>query len=1006
MKRINFFILIALFAFSFEISAQFSGAFAPANWGTVAVNSDGQTFTTSAPGAIVMTSGNNSSGTAGSNDFTISITQAGVISFSWAYTTNDGSQYDYPQYVINNGTAVLVNGYSTSGSSSQSGFQPCVSVNAGDVFRFRMYTVDNIAGAATCTFSGFLFSNPSVTISPANPTVCPGQTLALTATGGTNYSWSGGITNGVPFTPTASGIYTVTSGPTGCTTQKTVSVTYNPPLAITGPTSNICANSSATLIGQGGSTYTWNTGAVSPSIIITPSVSSSYTISGVSSQGCNTQGVLNVTVDPGIPNITINSSSSGGTCPGSTVILTATGASSYTWTGGAASVTNGVAFTPPSSGNYVVTGANSCGSNTAAISLSVHPLPTVGAVAATGSICSGNTTTINVTGNAVTNTITSVLAGPLVTNGVGFTPAVTNTYIVRGTSALGCTATANATVQVVQTPTLAPTSSTLLLCVGKSATLTATGATGGYTWTSGSSTLGTTSSIVVTPNSTTTYSVTKNTSTCFDTKPITINVNALTPVFAATSSSLICATSPATLSAFGGIGYAWYSSAAPNSSFSAVSNPVVTPSVNTSYTVAASDGTCINTAVVTISTNPIPTINVVPSSTSICLGQSATLQVTGGINYTWSTIPVTTVTSGQSTLAPSFPAAGAYAFNVSGDNSFNCSAVGSTVIIVNNAPQLNASATKTLICSGNTTTLNVNGANFYQWDSQANNANTASTIVNPTATTVYNVTGTLSATGCSASALVQVTIYTPSVSITNPTNTCYGAAFTLTGQVNNPSSGATNSYTWSVPGMPNSLGQSVVVSPTVLTTYTFAARSSTTGGLNCIETKTTSVGIFYNPTITVVPNRTFVCRNEPVDLVAFGGVNYTWNNNSFSGSTITVSHANVGTVAYTVVGTDANGCVNDTIYYLKINGCQGIEELNQNSGTLTIFPNPNDGVFNLVADREVNLRLINELGQTVRYLELNAFNRYQVQVADLAKGIYFVVGDKPQAIQRQKIIVR
>ncbi|MBL7930538.1 MAG: T9SS type A sorting domain-containing protein [Bacteroidia bacterium] len=995
---------------SSKIRAQFSGAFAPANWGTVAVNSDGQTYTTSAPASIYMTSGNNGSGSLGTNDFTISIPQSGVISFVWSYSTIDGPSYDYPQYAINNGAGILVSGYSTLGNSTQTGTQACVPVNAGDVFRFRMYTADNVFGAATCTFSSFLFTVPAVTITPANPTVCPGNTLSLTGSGSTNYSWSGGISNGVAFTPTASMIYTLTHGPSGCASQKTVSVTYNPPLTISGPTSNICANSSATLIGQGGTTYTWSNGPVASSIVVTPTSNESYTITGVSSQGCNTQGVINLTVDPGLPVLSTTSNPSGGSCPNSTVILTASGATTYTWTGGATTITNGVAFTPTSSGNYVVTGGNSCGTSTAAVSLSVHPLPVIGAVAATGSICSGNSTTINVTGNSITNTITSTIAGPAVTNGVGFTPAVTNTYTAKGTSALGCTATAVATVQVVQTPTLAPTSNTMLLCIGTSATLSATGATGGYTWTTGTSTISTTSSTIqVTPNTTTTYSVTKNSSTCFDTKQITIQVNSLTPTFASANQTLVCATYPTTLGAFGGISYAWYASTAPTVSFSANSNPVVSPSVNTTYTVAASDGTCINTAVVSVSTNPIPTINVIPSVGSLCLGQSATLSANGGNNYTWTSVPATATTSGQSTLAPSFPTAGAYAFYVVGDNQYNCTALGSTVIIVNAAPVLSATPSKSLICAGNTVTLNVTGANLYQWDANANNANTASTSVSPTLTTSYNVTGTLTSTGCSASTVVVVNIYTPLISITSPTNTCLGGVFTLTGSVNSPASGASSSYTWTGPGLGGGPGANANVTPTALTIYTFSAKSTTlanNSNLVCVESKTTSVGIFYNPTITVAPSRTFVCRNEPVNLIANGANTFTWNGGAYSGSTITVSHGAVGTVAYSVAGTDANGCVNDTVFYLKINGCQGIEEFNQNAANINVYPNPNNGEFYIKADSDLHLKLINDLGQVVRYFELNAFNEHQVQVSDLAQGIYFIAGENNQAVTRQKIIVK
>ncbi|MBL7932620.1 MAG: T9SS type A sorting domain-containing protein, partial [Bacteroidia bacterium] len=760
-------------------------------------------------------------------------------------------------------------------------------------------------------------------------------------------------------------------------------------------------------------TYTWTTGSAtnvisnSVGVSVNPTSNQTYSVSATNAFGCVANSAITVTVDQ-TPTITaVSSNTTGGICPGATVALFGGGATSYTWSG-PMTISNGVSFAPTSTGTYVVSGANACGTNTAAITVSIHPLPTIGAVAATGSICSGNTTTINVTGNSVTNTITSTIAGPAVTNGQGFTPAVTNTYTAKGTSALGCTATAVTSVQVVQTPNLAPTSSTMILCIGNSATLTATGATGGYTWTSGTSTLGTNSTLVVTPNTTTTYSVTKNSSTCFDTKPITIQVNSLTPVFASASPTLVCASNTVSLGAFGGVSYQWYASSAPTTSFSSSSNPVVMPAVNTTYTVAASDGTCINTAVVSVQTNTNPIISVVSTATTICLGESATLTASGANNYTWTSNPVTSTTNGQ-VLTPSFPAAGAYAFFVTGDNSVGCTTTVQKVVIVNAAPTLSVWATKTLVCSNGATTLNVSGANSYQWDAGANNATTNTTVVNPASTMVYNVTGTLTSTGCSTSTTVLVSIYTPTISIMSPTNTCLGGAMTLTGSVNNPASGAITSYTWSGPGIPNTQGQSVVVNPTAFTIYTLTAKSNTlanNGNLTCIESKTTSVGIFYNPTVTVAQARPFVCKGEPVNLIASGANTFTWNGGAYSGATITVSHNNVGTVSYSVVGTDANGCKNDTIFYLKINGCQGIEEFDGNTDMVRIYPNPNSGQFNIVSNRDVKVQLINELGQVIRHFELQSSNNFQVQVSDLAKGIYFIVDEKNKSLTGQKIIVQ
>lgn len=888
----------------------------------------------------------------------------------------------------------------------------------------QVYTMT--ATNSTCTAVSFMTvttisSVPSLSIvSTATNAggVCETKTVTLTASGAVTYTWAGlnNVTNGVPFTPTVTSDYTV-SGQNVCgisTATASIIMHPNPTLSIAPLTGSLCSGNTSTISVSGNYVTNTITTAVSApqvtaNVSFTPAVTNTYIVTGTSAQGCtvaaNTtlQVVQTPTLAPTSTTLTL--------CSGKTATLSASGASGYVWMTGSSTIatTSTVAVNPTTPTTYTITKNNSTCFDTQTITINTATSPTIGAIALTGSICSGNTTTITVTGNSISNTITTAVTAPQVTNNVGFQPAVTNTYIATGLSSSGCTANATASVLVVQTPTLAPTSSTLLLCLGKSATLTATGATGGYTWTTGTTTLSTTSNTLqITPNTTTTYSVTKNSSTCFDTKPITIQVNSLTPTFASAASTVICASRPTTLSAFGGVAYTWYSSAAPTTSFSSASNPIISPSVNTTYTVAASDGTCINTAVVSVSTMPNPTINVVTSQTNICIGSAVSLTATGGqgVNYTWTSVPATATLTGQDVISPAFPTPGAYAFSATGDNVHSCTTTAVAVIIVNAAPVMSATATKTLICSGGATTLNVTGASTYQWDSNANNANTATTVVNPSATIVYTVTGTLNTTGCSNSTFVTVNIYTPTLSITSPTNTCYGAIFTLTGSVNNPSSGSLNSYTWTVPGAANSLGTSVQVTPTVLTVYTLSAKSTTMGNITCVESKTTSLGIFYNPTITVAPTRTFVCKNEPIDLVAHGADTYTWNGGSNSGSLITVMHGNVGTVAYTVVGTDPNGCKNDTVFYLKINGCQGIEEFEQNNGNISIYPNPNNGEFNILADKDLKLKLINELGQVIKEFELNAYNAHKVQIADLAKGIYFITGSNNQAVTRQKIIVK
>ncbi|MFO0494288.1 MAG: LamG-like jellyroll fold domain-containing protein, partial [Flavobacteriia bacterium] len=77
------------------------------------------------------------------------------------------------------------------------------------------YTVDIIGGSCgtISSQSGTLtiFSLPLASITPASPTICSGQSIALTANGGTSYSWDNGLGLGdvITVTPTSNTTYTV-----------------------------------------------------------------------------------------------------------------------------------------------------------------------------------------------------------------------------------------------------------------------------------------------------------------------------------------------------------------------------------------------------------------------------------------------------------------------------------------------------------------------------------------------------------------------------------------------------------------------------------------------------------------------------------------------------------------------------------------------------------------------------------------------------------------------------
>jgi len=85
--------------------------------------------------------------------------------------------------------------------------------------------------------------------------------------------------------------------------------------------------------------------------------------------------------------------------------------------------------------------------------------------------------------------------------------------------------------------------------------------------------------------------------------------------------------------------------------------------------------------------------------------------------------------------------------------------------------------------------------------------------------------------------------------------------------------------------------------------------------------------------------------------------------------------------------------------------CVGINELNGENYQLTIYPNPSNGEFTVKSDVTLNLDMINELGQIVRTISLNDTNKHQINVSDIANGIYFITGKNESVKVNQKIVV-
>jgi hypothetical protein len=138
--------------------------------------------------------------------------------------------------------------------------------------------------------------------------ICEGYevTLSGTGAGGGSYDWSGGVIDGEAFMPAVTTVYTLTgTDDNGCVNTDDVTVNVNPsPPVDAGPDVSICNGDGLTLTGTGagiGGTYDWSDGIADGTSFV-PLVTTTYTVTGTSENGCISTDDITVTVN-GLPEV-------------------------------------------------------------------------------------------------------------------------------------------------------------------------------------------------------------------------------------------------------------------------------------------------------------------------------------------------------------------------------------------------------------------------------------------------------------------------------------------------------------------------------------------------------------------------------------------------------------------------------------------------------------------------------------------------------------------------------
>lgn len=354
-------------------------------------------------------------------------------------------------------------------------------------------------------------------------------------------------------------------------------------------------------------------------------------------------------------------------------------------------------------------------------------------------------------------------------------PLATTDYTLTAQTGT-CVATATVTVIVITNPTI--TVNNAQICIGASATLTASGATT-YSWSPASGLSATSgSTVIANPSSTTVYTVIGTVGTCTATTTSTVTVNPL-PVVTATGAT-VCVGNTINLSSAGANTYTW---SGPNSFSSNQQNPSLSnanSSMGGSYTVTGTDPNgCSSTATATVIVNPSPVVYA-GSNSPVCVNQNVNLSSNGGAFYSW-TGPNNFTSSQQNPTVTAVTAADNGTYTVVAIALTGCSATATVMVTVNPLPNVIAT-NNSPVCPSDNIDLSCNNSGVtYSWagpnsfTSNQQNPLISNAAQNMAGSYVVVVTD---ANGCSSGAVTNVTVSpTPSLVPVSDYTICAGNTF-------------------------------------------------------------------------------------------------------------------------------------------------------------------------------------------------------------------------------------
>ena len=392
---------------------------------------------------------------------------SGSSSYSTTLTQTVSNVGVLPTISISGNTSVCIGNntiLTASGANSYTWTASGSSINAPTITAYgysnTTYTVSGVdinGCVGTNTVSVTVNSSPTIAIA-GSTSICPGINDTLIASGALTYTWSANagsaLTALVIVAPTSTKTYTVTGKDINqCLNTKTITVSTLPAPTVSAPSSILCAGHTATITASGATSYTWNTGTTGSSIVVTPSVTTTYTVAGSNGSGCSKTVTSTITIapNPTISFLSVASSTAQVVCSGTGVAgigFSAPNATYISWSNSntaigvpASGTTTGInpytapIVTVPTTGVITVFAyvtSTSCSSN-ATYTITINPKPTIIISAFKDTICVGSVDTLTAHGANTYTWSTGQNATSIAVN-----PIQNQTYTLTGMDSNTC----------------------------------------------------------------------------------------------------------------------------------------------------------------------------------------------------------------------------------------------------------------------------------------------------------------------------------------------------------------------------------------------------------------------------------------------------------------------------------------------------------------------------------------------------------------------------------------